>query len=70
MEVSGEFRAPVTLTFRGEIPQCILDRRFDGPQSRSGNYGEVTDRAPAGYGTPAIHLVAHRCTDGDTPASG
>jgi hypothetical protein len=40
MEVSGQLHAPATLP-PGKSPRYPFYRRFGGPQSRSGRYGEV-----------------------------
>jgi hypothetical protein len=41
LEVSGQLYAtPATLP-RGKSPRYLLERRLDGPQSRSGRRGEV-----------------------------
>jgi hypothetical protein len=39
MEVSGQLHAPAALP-PGKEPRYALDRRLDGPQSRSGRCGE------------------------------
>jgi hypothetical protein len=40
-----------------------LDRRLDGPHSRSGRYGEEKDLAPIENLTPTLQPVAHHYTD-------
>jgi hypothetical protein len=42
MEVGGQLHAPSALPPKKE-PRCPLERRFYGPQSRSGLYGEKTN---------------------------
>jgi hypothetical protein len=43
---------PRPLYPRGKIPQCPLDRRLGGPQSRSGRRGEEKMLDPIGTRTP------------------
>lgn len=41
MEVSGEIRTPVASTrVKHPLPRYVPDRKQDGPQSQSENYGE------------------------------
>jgi hypothetical protein len=51
------------LYLRGSSPMYPLDKRLDGPQSRSGPYEKESNLAPAGNLTPVVQLVARRCTD-------
>jgi hypothetical protein len=43
---------------QGNSQQYPLDRRLDGPQSRSGHYGEDKNLVPARNRTPAVQPVA------------
>jgi hypothetical protein len=45
MEVSDQLHAPASLPSRKE-PLVPLDRRLDGPQSRSGRGGEEKNSQP------------------------
>jgi hypothetical protein len=45
MEVSGQLHALTALP-PGKSPQCPLDGSVDGPQSRSGRYGEEKNHLP------------------------
>jgi hypothetical protein len=49
---SGQLHTPAALPPRKE-PQYPMDRRFGGPQSRSGRHGDVTILAPTWTRTPA-----------------
>jgi hypothetical protein len=48
---SGQLQDPAALPPKKE-PQCPLDRRFGGPQSRSGRPGEDKIVDPTGTRTP------------------
>jgi hypothetical protein len=50
-EVSSRIHVPAALP-PGKSPLYPLDRRLSGPQSRSGQYGEVKILAPTGTRTP------------------
>jgi hypothetical protein len=50
--VSGQLHAPAALP-PGKSPRYPFYRRFGGPQSRSGRYGEVKIFYPTGTRTPA-----------------
>jgi hypothetical protein len=45
MEVSGQLHAPAALP-QGNSPWYPLDKRLDGPQSRSGHGGEEKNSQP------------------------
>jgi hypothetical protein len=67
MEVSGQLHAPATLLPDKRSPRYPLDRRLDGPQSRSGRCGETRNPLPvkkSSTGRP----VACRCTNWATSA--
>jgi hypothetical protein len=50
---------------QGKSPWYPLDRRLDGPQSRSGRGGEEKNYQPLlGLEPPTIQPVAQRCTIG------
>jgi hypothetical protein len=56
--VGGEWSAS-----RGKSPQCPLDRRSGGPQSRSGRHGEVKILDPTETRTPvAVPTALSRLT--------
>jgi hypothetical protein len=63
MEVSGQLQTPVALPPEKKSPWYPLDRRLDGPQSRSGCGGEEKNSQPLpGLEPPIIHPVAQRYT--------
>jgi hypothetical protein len=51
LEVSGQLHAPAALP-PGRSPRYPLYRRLGGPQSRSGQHGEVKILDPTGTQTP------------------
>jgi hypothetical protein len=51
MEVNGLFQVPAALP-PGKEPRQPLDRRLDGPQRRSGHFGEEKNPLPL----PGIEL--------------
>jgi hypothetical protein len=58
MEVSCQLHAPaVSLSGKEPPSQCPLDRKLDGPQSRSGRYGEEKNLASTGNRTPSVQLL-------------
>jgi hypothetical protein len=59
LEVSGQLHAPAALP-PGKSPRYPFYRRFGGPQSRSGRYGEVKIFYPTGTRTPA-HPLVNKC---------
>jgi hypothetical protein len=62
---------PRPLYPRGKSPRYPLDRRLDGPQSRSGRFGEEKILDPTGTRIPdpsVVQLVASRYTDYAIPA--
>jgi hypothetical protein len=67
--VGGEWSAsrPGRFTPRGKSPRYPLDRKLDGPQSRSGRHGEVKILDPTGTRTPTPRS-ASRYTDCAIPA--
>jgi hypothetical protein len=69
MEVSGQLDAPAALP-PGKSPPYPLYRRLGGPQSRSGQHGEVKILYPTGTRTPTsvVQPVASRYTDCAIPA--
>jgi hypothetical protein len=66
MEVSGQLQAPAALPL-GKNPWYPLDRRLDGPQSRSGRGGEEkkipSPRWELNPRTPIVQPIAQRYTD-------
>jgi hypothetical protein len=63
--VSGQLHAPAALP-PGKSPRYPFYRRLDGPQSRSGRYGEVKNFDPTETRTTVpllVQLVASRYTD-------
>jgi hypothetical protein len=71
LEVSGQLRAPAALS-PGKSKRYPLDRKLDGPQSRSGRRGEKKYLAPppgdSNSEPSAVHPVASRYTDCAIPA--
>jgi hypothetical protein len=62
---------PRQLYPKGNSPRYPLDRRFGGPQSRSGRREEEKIFEPTGTGTPTslvVQPVASRYTDYAIPA--
>jgi hypothetical protein len=57
----------VSCTPRPLYPR-VMDRRLDGPQSRSGRCGVEKNLVPAGNRNPVFQPVAHRYTDWAIPA--
>jgi hypothetical protein len=53
---------------RWKRPRYPLDRRLSGLQIQYGPCGEQKKFVLAGNGTPAHHLIAHRCTNWDISA--
>jgi hypothetical protein len=60
--ISGQLHAPAAL-FSGKEPPYSLDKRTDGPHSRSGRCGIKKNITPAGNQTPAFQFVTRRFTD-------
>jgi hypothetical protein len=63
--MSGQLHAPTALP-TGKSPQYPFYRRLGGPQSCSGQYGEVKIFDPTGTRTPTplvVQPVASRYTD-------
>jgi hypothetical protein len=58
MEVSGQLHAPAALS-QGKSPWYPLERRLDGPQSRSGRGGEEKNSQPL----PGIEPLNHHRRD-------
>jgi hypothetical protein len=50
---------PLPLYPRGKSPRYPLDRRLDGPQSRSGRRGEEKILDPTGTRTPTPAFTGH-----------
>jgi hypothetical protein len=70
MELCGQLHDPAALP-PGKSPRYPFYRRFGGPHSRSGTYGEGKIFYPTGTQTPAplvVQLVACRYTDWVIPA--
>jgi hypothetical protein len=64
MEVSGQLHAPAALYPEKET-RYPLDRRLDGPQSRSGRDGEEKNSQPLrGLETQIVQPIAQRYTTG------
>jgi hypothetical protein len=62
MEVSGQLHAPTALP-QGKSPWYTLDRRYRGPQSRSGRGGEEKNsQTLPGLEAPIIQPVAQSYT--------
>jgi hypothetical protein len=62
MEVSGQLHAPAALA-QGKSPWYPLDRRLDGPQSRSGRGGEEKNAQPLpGLEPPIIQPLTQSYT--------
>jgi hypothetical protein len=60
--VSGQLHAPAALP-AGKVPRYTLDRKLDGPQSRSVHGGEEKNSQPLlGLEPPIIQPVAQRYT--------
>jgi hypothetical protein len=65
--VSGQLHAPAALPL-GKSPRYPLYRRLGGPQSRSGQHGEVKFFYPTGTRNPTFQPLGSRYTDCAIPA--
>jgi hypothetical protein len=70
--VSGERHAPAALYPRRKDPRYPLDRRLDGPQSRSGHRDQRKNslclRRGSNFDLPVVQSVDRHYTDRATPA--
>jgi hypothetical protein len=65
MGVSGQRHVPAALYLRGKDTRYPLDRRLDGPQSRSGHKGLCRGSNPY---RPVVQSVVRHYTAWATPA--
>jgi hypothetical protein len=71
--VSGQRHAPAALYPRRKDPRYPLDRRLDGPQSRSGHRDQRKNslclRRGSNFDLPVVQSVDRHYTDRATPAN-